>query len=204
MQLCMLWLEYELQPGGILFMKWHRADVAEGHSLVCLFQCSHEPLSHYACIFCLHCIFAENIQDVCAAMNNVSQFIKAGLPGSECVYTVNGSNICENCLDLNCSLAIMVSGLPLTIVSEFSLLPCHDGNLDVPIHVIGSRIFTVTGQELFGRQSNQSFEDSFELTVLSATVTVLVSAMIENRGNGVFFRVSTPNVSTQLTVVLVS
>ena len=182
-------------------MKWHRADVAEGHSLVCLFQCSHEPLSHYACIFCLHCIFAENIQDVCAAMNNVSQFIEAGLPDSECVYTVNGSNVCENCLDLNCSLAIF--GNQLTIVSEFSLLPCHDGNLDVPIHVIGSRILTVTSQELFGRQSNQSFEDSFDISVFG-TVTVLVSATIENRGNGVFFRVSTPNVSAQLTVVLVS
>lgn len=119
-------------------------------------------------------------------MNTVSQHSETSLPGSDCVYSTNGSNACQNCLDLNCSIPISVPGATFTILSEFSVLPCHDGNLDVPIHTIGSRILAENGQELFERQSNQSYEDSFMLFV----VPVSVSAMIENRGNGVFFRVS--------------
>lgn len=122
---------------------------------------------------------------MCAVLSNVSQHYETTLPGSECVYTANGSNVCKDCLDLNCSIVVSVSNAMVTLALEASVLPCHDGNLDVPIHAIDSRILIADGKELFGRLSNQSFNASFVLLV-----PVFVSATIENRGNGVFFQAS--------------
>lgn len=131
---------------------------------------------------------------MCAAISGVSQHIETGLPGSECVYLVNAPNACKNCLDLNCSLAISYSFFRIALTSEFSVLPCHDGSLDIPRHAIGSRILDENGKLLFRRRSSQSFDDSFEIEIptffLSFSVTVKVSATIENRGNGVFIQVS--------------
>lgn len=73
------------------------------------------------------------------------------------------------------------------------MLPCHDGNLDVPVHVFASRILDANGQELFARQSSQSFDDRFEVSVraffFTFSVPVDLSVIIDNQGDGIFVQV---------------
>ena len=139
------------------------------------------------------CSVAENDHEVCAVMSRISQHYEQSLPGSACMYAVNGSNACKNCLDLNCTIPIMISDFAITITvrSEVSVLPCYDGNLNVPNHAIESRILDENGRQLYGRLSTQSFNDSFKLTIVQniITVTPFILANIENRGDGVFFQV---------------
>ena len=106
------------------------------------------------------------------------------------MYRVNGSNACKNCLDLNCSIVVTYSGFGITLKSEISVLPCHDGNLNSPTHAIDSRILAANGEQLFERTSTQSFTDSLVVRLGFFSVSVDISATIENRGNGVFIQVS--------------
>ena len=139
-------------------------------------------------------IAAENIQGVCEAIDSVSQHIETSVSGSDCVYLRNGPDACKNCLDLNCTIPITASIATITVKSEVSVLPCHDGNLNVPRHAINTRILDSSGQVLFSRQSDQSYSDSFTVRVSTIfgtlSVPVDVSATINNQGNGVSTQVS--------------
>ena len=134
-------------------------------------------------------LLVENIQEVCAAIDGVSRHIETSLSGSSCVYRVNGSNACKNCLDLNCSAVLTYLSARFTFTSEVSVLPCHDGNLDIPTHAINSRIMGPDGRIIFDRLSTRSFVESRVVQVLLISVRVHISANIENRGNGIFFQV---------------
>ena len=139
---------------------------------------------------CIICATVENVQEVCAAIDGVSRHTETSLSGSSCVYQANGSNACKNCLDLNCSIVVTYSGFSITLKSEISVLPCHDGNLNSPTHAIDSRILAANGEQLFERTSTQSFTDSLVVRLGFFSVSVDISATIENRGNGVFIQVS--------------
>ena len=137
----------------------------------------------------LICFIAENVQDVCVIMNRTSQYYAKTLPGSTCVYSVNGSNACKNCLELNCSVVVSTK-FDVVLTAKISLLPCFDGNLNVPIHAIDFHILDARGQQIFGKQSTQSFHESFEVKVLGFSVPVDVLAKVDNRGDGIFVQVS--------------
>ena len=143
--------------------------------------------------FVLMCVIAVNIQDVCAAVSDVSQHIETSLPESKCMYSVNASNACKNCLDLNCSIVVRYYGFRVALTSEVRVLPCHNGNLDSPMHAFASRILDENGRELFERQSIQSFDDRFEVSIrafiFTFSVPVDVSVMIDNQGDGIFVQV---------------
>lgn len=137
------------------------------------------------------CFIAENVQDVCTILNRTSHYYERTLPGSTCMYTVNGSNACRNCLDLNCSIVVSTK-FNVILIAKISLLPCYNGNLNVPIHAIESRILDENGQkQFFTRLSTTSFDASFKLTVFGfVELMPFISANIDNRGDGVFFQVS--------------
>ena len=131
---------------------------------------------------------------MCDAIDGVSQHIETSASGSDCVYLRNGPDACKNCLDLNCTIPITASIATITVKSEVSVLPCHDGNLNVPRHAINTRILDSSGQVLFSRQSDQSYSDSFTVRVSTIfgtlSVPVDVSVTIDNQGNGVSTQVS--------------
>ena len=127
---------------------------------------------------------------MCDAIDGVSQHIETSASGSDCVYLRNGPDACKNCLDLNCTIPITASFFTITVKSEVSVLPCHDGNLNVPRHAINTSIFGSNGQVLFSRQSDQSYNDTFFVSVSFFSVQVDVSVAIDNQGNGVSTQVS--------------
>ena len=61
------------------------------------------------------------------------------------------------------------------------------------MHAFASRILDENGRELFERQSIQSFDDRFEVSIrafiFTFSVPVDVSVMIDNQGDGIFVQV---------------
>ena len=105
------------------------------------------------------------------------------------MYAMNGSNACRNCLDLNCSIVISAK-FNVILTVKISLLPCYDGNLNIPIHAIDVHILDASGEQIFGKESTQSFAENFEVKVFGFSVPVEVLAKIDNRGDGIFVQVS--------------